>query len=121
MSEDVVALAAAAAQVLTAAMETDRWERTRDGLAAAVGVDLTALEESRTRVLDVDAADRADRLRQETADWRYELIGHLAVDARRARAVDRWMWAITHDETDGEPAAVPAPRRPLLGRLRRRR
>lgn len=121
MSEDVVALAAAAAQVLTAAMDTERWERTRDGLAAVVvGVDLTALEESRNRLLDVDEAARADRRRQETAGWRYELIGHLAVDARRARAVDRWMWAITHDE-DGEPAALPAPRRPLLDRLLRRR
>jgi hypothetical protein len=121
VSEEVISLATAAAQVLSTAMVSDDWERTRDGLAGAAGLDVPVLDASRRRVLDVDAADRADRVRQAAADWRYELIGHLAADPRRARAVERWMWSLTEDTADAALVAVPAPRRPLVGRLFRRR
>ena len=119
VSEEVISLATAAAQVLTSAMVCDDWERTRDGLAGAAGLDVPVLDAARARVLDVAEADRADRVRQAAADWRYELIGHLAADPRRARAVERWMWSVT--EPAGATPSVPAPRRPLLGRLLRRR
>lgn len=121
MSEEVISLATAAAQVLSAAMVCDDWERTRDGLAGAAGLDVPVLDASRRRVLDVDAAERAERVRQAAADWRYELIGHLAADPRRARAVERWMWALTEDDGGSAPVVVPAPRRPLVDRLFRRR
>ena len=119
VSEEIVSLAAAAAQVLTSAMVSDDWERTRDGLAGAAGLDVPVLDATRARVLDVAEAERRDRVRQAAADWRYELTGHLAADPRRARAVERWMWSMT--DPDGATPSVPAPRRPLLGRLLRRR
>ena len=121
MSEEAISLATAAAQVLSAAMVSRDWERTRDGFVGAAGLDVPALDASRARVLDVDEADRADRVRQAAADWRYELIGHLAADPRRARAVERWMWALAERGPDAARPSVPAPRRPLLDRLLRRR